>query len=80
MKLVTHKCSHWRKTGEEEISDIKKKQSNKIKSSALKGKSTKYISPEFLFNGIGIKDIRQNDIWKVGLWVLEGLLGDNLDK
>lgn len=44
------------------------------------GQSTKYVAPEFLFKSITIKDTRFNDIWKVGLFIMTLLIGEDLSK
>jgi len=47
----------------------------KFKKDALINRSLKYMCPEFLFESIALKDVRLNDIWKVGLIIMSALLG-----
>jgi serine/threonine protein kinase len=39
------------------------------------GRSTKYVSPELVFKSTTIRDIRYNDIWKIGILVFTLLTG-----
>lgn len=42
--------------------------------------SVKYSSPEFIIKSISIKDVRYNDIWKTGVFLLTLLTGEDLTK
>ena len=51
-----------------------------MKKASLANRSIKYGAPEFIFKNTTIKDIRHNDIWKLGILLLQVLLGEDLKK
>lgn len=75
LKLATHHCKLWRLTTEQQLKDIRAREMGKFKKEMLANRSLKYVSPEFIFEGIPIKDARFNDVWKAGLLMLTFLTG-----
>lgn len=51
-----------------------------MKKKGLENCSIRYVAPEFSFKSVFIKDIRFNDVWKIGLFIFTILTGEEFSK